>query len=135
MVPVNDDSILFLNHITTSNKLLAAEAQAMWAVAYFDRQINVPPKECMENSIAQWVTFSRRRYLSTGILGNAIKFESITYTDALLEEMGLSAHKKDWWKQWFEPFRPGDLGKAWAEYLERFAQADGLELGNRQLKG
>jgi dimethylaniline monooxygenase (N-oxide forming) len=44
-------------------------------------------------------------------------FETLTYADALLEEVGLSAHKKGWWKHWCEPFRPSDLGKAWAEYL------------------
>ncbi|KAF2182385.1 putative dimethylaniline monooxygenase [Zopfia rhizophila CBS 207.26] len=119
MAPVQDDSILFMNHLNTGNKLLAAEVQALWAVAYFDKQMTFPSREDMEKSIATWVAFSRRRYLSNGELGNAINFESITYTDTLLEEMGLSAHKKGWRKQWFEPFRPSDLGKAWAEYLQK----------------
>ena len=112
MAPVQDNSILFLNHVNTANKFLAAGAQAMWAVAYFDKQITLPSKEDMERSIATWVAFSRRRYLSQGEQGNAINFESITYTDALLAEMSLTAHKKRWWDHWFTPFRPEDLGKA-----------------------
>jgi dimethylaniline monooxygenase (N-oxide forming) len=117
MAPINDRSILFMNHINTGNKMLAAEVQAMWAVAYFDGHIPLLPKADMERSVARWVAFSRRRYLSNGGLGNAINFESITYADVLLDEMGLSDHKKGWWRQWFEPFRPSDVGKAWAEYL------------------
>ncbi|OAG06210.1 flavin-binding monooxygenase-like protein-like protein [Paraphaeosphaeria sporulosa] len=119
MAPINDDSILFMNHLNTGNKMLAAEVQAMWAVAYFDKQITLPSREDMERSVATWVAFSRRRYLSNGGLGNAINFETITYADALLDDMGLAAHKKSWWQQWFEPFRPSDLGKAWAEYLQK----------------
>lgn len=119
MAPIEDESILFMNHLNTGNKMLAAEVQAQWAVAYFDKKIAIPPKQEMEAKIATWIAFSRRRYLSNGELGNAINFESITYTDSLLEEMGLSAHKKSWKAQWFEPFRPSDLGKAWAEYMEK----------------
>lgn len=119
MAPVQDDSILFMNHLGTGNKLLVAEAQALWAVAYFDKQMTLPSRHDMEKIIAEWIAFSRRRYLSNGELGNAINFESITYTDRLLEEMDLLAHKKGWLKHWFEPFRPCDLGKAWAEYLQK----------------
>lgn len=127
MAPVNDDSILFMNHINTGNKFLVAEAQASWAVAYFDKRITLPAVDKMEKSIASWVAFSRRRYLSNGQLGNAINFESITYVDTLLEDMGMSAHKKTWWRQWFETFRPCDLGRAWKEYLDRYGPrtADG----------
>jgi hypothetical protein len=33
IAPLDDPTILFLNHVTVSNKLFGAEAQAMWAVA------------------------------------------------------------------------------------------------------
>jgi dimethylaniline monooxygenase (N-oxide forming) len=119
MVPTHDDSILFMNHIVTGNKLLAADIQAMWAVAYFDKKISLPSVDDMEKEIALWVTYSRRRYLSSGELGNNLAFESITYTDLLLKQLDLTAHKKGFWKETFEPFRPSDLGKAWKEYLEK----------------
>lgn len=119
MAPVEDSSILFINHLNTGNMLMCAEAQSLWAVAYFDKKLTLPAKKDIERNIATWVAFSRRRYLSNGELENAINFETITYVDALLKEMGLSAHEKGWWKQWFEPFRPSDLGKAWTEYLNK----------------
>ena len=108
-----------MNYLSTGNKLLAAGVQAMWPVACFDKQMALLSTEDIKKSIARWVAFSRRRYLSNGDLGNAISFESITYTDALLVDMGFSTHRKGWWKQCLEPFRPGDLGKAWVEYLRR----------------
>lgn len=123
MAPIHGDSILFMNHLNTGNKLLAAEAQAMWAVVYFDKRVKLPSRDDMEHGVAMAVAFSRRRYLSNVELGNAINFKSITYVDCLLADMGLSAHKKEWWKQWFEPFRPGDLGRAWNEYLQNFGHS------------
>lgn len=119
MLPIDDGSILFMNHVNTGNKLFVAEAQAMWAVAYFDKQVALPSKDEMEKDIAKCIAFSRRRYLSTGQLGNAINFESITYVDALLKDIELSAHQKVWWKDWFQSVRPGDLGEAWAEYRQK----------------
>lgn len=119
MAPIQDESILFINHLNTGNKLLAAEVQAMWAVAYFNKHIKLPSYDHMQQYVATWIAFSRRRYLSNGELGNAINFESVTYADALLEELGLSAHKKRWGRHWCEPFRPSDLGRAWAEYLQK----------------
>jgi dimethylaniline monooxygenase (N-oxide forming) len=116
MLPIADDSILMMNHIQSGNKMLVAEAQAMWAVAYFDGQIKISPVKEMKEKIALWVAFSRRRYLSNGEMGNNVAFESITYADMLLKDMGLSAHSKGWWKDTFEPFWPRDLGRAWAEY-------------------
>jgi dimethylaniline monooxygenase (N-oxide forming) len=117
MVSAQDDSILFMNHIVTGNKLFAADIQAMWAVAFFDKRIALPSVDDMDKDTALWVTYSRRRYLSSGELGNNLAFETITYTDRLLKQLGLTAHKKGMWKDMFEPFRPSDLGKAWQEYL------------------
>lgn len=125
MAPIHDDSILMLNHISTGNKFFAAETQAIWAVAYFDKKIKLPASDEMEKEIALWVAFSRRRYLSAGQLGNNIGFETITYSDTLLRQLGLSAHSnKGWWKNNFEPFWPRDLGRAWAEYLARTGEME-----------
>ncbi|XXG94240.1 hypothetical protein Hte_000494 [Hypoxylon texense] len=43
MAPVHDDSILFMNHVVAGAKLFAAEAQAIWAVAYWTRRFRFPP--------------------------------------------------------------------------------------------
>lgn len=119
IAPLADDSIVFINHATFANKLLAAEIQAMWAVAYFDGNIKVQ-REDKERDIAMWVAWSRRRYLSNGGLGNSAAFDSVPYVDTLLKDMGVSAHlDKGWWKNWFGTLWPADLGRAWNEYLRR----------------
>ncbi|TVY82954.1 FAD-dependent monooxygenase DEP4 [Lachnellula suecica] len=120
IAPLNDDSILFMNHITAGNKFFAAEAQAMWAVAYFDNHITLPSTEDREKEIAAWIAWCRRRYLSNGERGNFAAFDSVFYVDKLLKDMGAKAHLKGWWRDTFEPFKPGDLGNVWKEYLDLF---------------
>jgi len=118
IAPLTDDSILFMNHITAGNKISAAEAQAMWAVAYFDKRILLPSAEEQEIEIATWIAWCRRRYLSNGERGNFAAFDSVPYLDKLLKDIGVTAHLKGWRRDLFEPVRPGDLGVAWKEYLD-----------------
>ena len=128
IAPLHDDSIVFINHVTVGNKLFGAEAQAMWAVAYFDGNIKVP-LDVKERDIATWIAWNRRRYLSNGGLANSAAFDGVPYVDSLLQEIGVSAHlDKGWWRNWFATVRPADLGRAWAEYLNRHSRpASGLE--------
>jgi dimethylaniline monooxygenase (N-oxide forming) len=119
MAPLNDDTILFMNHITAGNKIFAAEVQAVWAVAYFDRNIVLPTIGEREKEIATWIAWCKRRYLSNGERGNFAAFDSVPYADKLLKDVGLTGHRKGWLRNVFEPFFPNDLGKAWKEYLER----------------
>jgi hypothetical protein len=121
MAPLNDDSILFLNHINIANKLFGAEAQAMWAVAFFDGNIALPSIQERRKAVAKCIAWCRRRYLSNGQLGNCFVFDGVPYVDTLLEDMGLKAHlRKGWLKNFFAPFRPADLGRAWDEYLLKY---------------
>lgn len=119
MAPLNDDSILFMGHASVGNKIFAAEVQAIWAVAYFDKNISLPSLAARERSVASHVAWSKRRYLTNGELGNFAAFDTVPYLDNLLAEIGLDAHRKSWWRQVFEPFRPRDLDKAWKQYLYR----------------
>lgn len=52
MAPIHDDSILFMNHVVAGAKLFAAEAQAIWAVAYWDKAFTLPSVAERENDIA-----------------------------------------------------------------------------------
>lgn len=119
LAPLKDDSILFMNYITASSKLFAAEAQAIWAVAFFDKNIVLPSIEEREKEIAAWIAWNRRRYLSNGQLGMFVVFDTVPYVDGLLNDIGVTAHRKGWIRDIFEPFMPADLGKAWGEYLNR----------------
>ncbi|KAI0144368.1 flavin-binding monooxygenase-like protein-like protein [Xylariaceae sp. FL1272] len=122
MAPLTDDSILFMNHIVAGAKLFAAEAQAIWAVAYWDKAFSLPSKTAMENDIALMIAWNRRRYLSNGELGNFAAFDSVPYVDSLFDEIGMTSHrKKGWLGNMFAPIMPADLGRVWNEYLAKRA--------------
>ncbi|KAG6358430.1 hypothetical protein INS49_014314 [Diaporthe citri] len=120
MAPVNDDSILFMNHVVAGEKLFAAEAQAIWAVAYWDQAFKLPSVAEREKDIAHMIAWNKRRYLSNGELGNFAAFDSVPYADRLFDEIGLTAHRnKGWLGNMFSPIMPADLGKVWQEYLAK----------------
>lgn len=120
MAPVHDDSILFMNHVVAGAKLFAAEAQAIWAVAYWDKVFALPSIAERERDIAHMIAWNKRRYLSNGELGNFAAFDSVPYVDGLLDEIGLTAHRnKGWLGNMFSPIMPADLAKVWEEYLAK----------------
>ncbi|KAI0165094.1 flavin-binding monooxygenase-like protein-like protein [Hypoxylon sp. FL1284] len=120
MAPVHDDSILFLNHVVIGAKLFAAEAQAIWAVVYWDKAFPFPSVAEREDDIAHMIAWNKRRYLSNGELGNFVVFDSIPYVDGLFDEMSVTSHRsKGWLGNMFAPIMPADLGKVWDEYLAR----------------
>jgi hypothetical protein len=84
MAPLRDDSILFMNHVVAGAKLFVAEAQAIWAVAYWDKKIDLPSIEDREKDVARWIAWNKRRYLSNGELGHFAAFDSVPYVDRLL---------------------------------------------------
>ncbi|KAF1963162.1 FAD/NAD(P)-binding domain-containing protein [Byssothecium circinans] len=120
IAPVSDSSIVFINSLIAGNMLFNAEIQAMWAVAYFDNNVRLPPPDDMERDIAAKVAYMKRRYLSNGQLGNYMVFDMIPYADKLMSEMGVTkVWGKSWGKNAFGVYRPEDVGRAWKEYLKR----------------
>ncbi|KAI1322323.1 putative dimethylaniline monooxygenase [Xylariaceae sp. FL0255] len=120
MAPVHDDSILFMNHIVAGVKLFVAEAQAIWAVAYWDKAFQLPSVEKREKDIAHMIAWNKRQYLSNGELGHFAAFDSVPYVDRLLDEIGLTSYRrKGLLGNMFAPIMPTDLGKVWQEYLAR----------------
>lgn len=120
MAPLHDNSILFLNHLVAGAKLYAAEAQAIWAVAYWDQAFRFPSLAEREADVARMIAWNKRRYLSNGELGNFAAFDSVPYVDGLFDEMGVTAHRdKGWWGNMFAPIMPADLGRVCHEYLAR----------------
>lgn len=123
IAPLHDDSILFMNQVVAGAKLFAAEAQAIWAVAYWDKAFNLPSVTERERDVAHMIAWNKRRYLSNGELGHFAAFDSVPYVDRLLDEVGLKAHrKKGWLGNMFSPIMPSDLGKVWEEYLAKRAK-------------
>ncbi|KAI4225266.1 MAG: hypothetical protein L6R36_004054 [Xanthoria steineri] len=120
IAPLNDDSIAFVGHMAIVNHFRGAECQALWAMAYLDKQLKLPSYEDRQLEIARRVTWCRRRYLSHGVSGNYIPFESEAYTDKILAEIGLTSHRKGLLRDSFVPPGPGDLVGLKDEYLDKF---------------
>jgi dimethylaniline monooxygenase (N-oxide forming) len=127
IVPINDPSrsIVFINFLLSGNLIMNAEAQAMWAVAYLtsSSSLCLPSVQMMQDEVATRVAWCKRRYLSTGQLGNFLGFDSILYTSLLLKDLSVDEPwraKGTWGVR-----RPGDLGKAWKLFAEkqRYMQA------------
>ncbi|KAI1387105.1 uncharacterized protein F4822DRAFT_429866 [Hypoxylon trugodes] len=123
MAPVNDESILFMDHVVTRAKLFVAEAQAIWAVAYLDKAFALPSVVEREDDAAHMIAWNKRRYPSNGELGHSAAFDSVPYADRLFDETGVASHrKKGWLGNMFAPIGPADFGKVWHEYLARRAK-------------
>ena len=120
IAPLTDPSIIFLGRARLSNNFLGAEAQAIWATAYWDGNISLPPIGQAQSKVAYMNAFSRRRYPSRGVDGLNFHADLIWYIDALLCEAGLISHRKGWWEDWDEPFLICDLKDCKDEYLTRY---------------
>ena len=120
VAPLEDYSIAFLGRAHLSNSFRTSEAQAIWATAYFDRNMKMPTTEKARENIAYMNAFSRRRYPSRGAAGDYLFFELIWYTDKLLEEAGIKSHRKGWWSDFVDPCLVNDFKDTVAEYKEKF---------------
>lgn len=117
IAPLGDPSVCFLGRAHLSASFRTAEAQAIWATAYFDGSITLPPLEQAQREVAYMNAFSRRRYPSHGAAGDFLFFEVVSYTDKLLEDVGLKSHRKGWWwSDMVDPCLAADLKGARDEY-------------------
>ena len=69
IAPLDDNSIAFVGFMELSNGFRGAECQAIWATAYLDNIIQLPPQSQREADIAKVNVYCRRRYLSSGERG------------------------------------------------------------------
>lgn len=122
IAPLHDASIVFLGRAHLSNAFRTAEAQAVWATAYFDGNVKIPPLEQAQREVAYMTALSRKRYPSRGAAGDCLFFGLVWYTDRLLEEVGLRSHRmKGWLADWIEPCLASDLKDVKNEYLAKFS--------------
>ena len=117
IAPLDDPTVVFLGRAHLSNSFRMAEAQAIWATAYLDGSISLPPKDQARREIAAMNAVSRRRYPSQGAAGDYIFFELVAYTDVLLQQVGIQSHRKSgWWADLVEPCLTADFKTAKDEY-------------------
>ena len=117
---LTDPSIVFLGRTRASNNFRVAEAQAIWATAYWDGHVELPPLEQARREVAYMNAFSRRRYPSRGFDGLNVYADLIWYTDKLLNDAGLSSHRKGWWEDADEPCLASDFRDCKSEYLAKY---------------
>lgn len=120
IAPLEDRSIVFLGRAHLSNSFRTSEAQAIWATAFFDGNVQMPPMEQARHDIACMNALSAKRYPSHGAAGDYLFFQLISYTDKLLAEVGLNSHRKGWWGNWVEPCLASDLKGMTAEYRKKY---------------
>ena len=123
MTPIADvqnRSLVFLGRLVVGNNFRLAEVQALWAVAYLDGSLKLDIPN-MELEIGETVAWCRRRYLDKGNLGSWFFFDTIPYTDMLLDQLGLRSHRqKGLLKDFLGPCRAADLKDLVEEYKRIF---------------
>ncbi|KAL9001316.1 MAG: hypothetical protein Q9169_000207 [Polycauliona sp. 2 TL-2023] len=121
---LQDSSIAFVGHVLIANYFRVAECQAIWATAYLDGKVKLPPLEQRQKDVALFVAWCRRRYLSNGERGHWMSAEQTGYTDRLFHELGLTSHRRFWLWDAFVPSSKKDLHRVHAEYIAKFGRDD-----------
>lgn len=114
---LTDPSVVFLGRARISNNFRGAEAQAIWATAFWDGLVKIPSPRQAQLEVAYMNAFSRRRYPSRGADGINFHADLIWYTDKLIYDAGLTSHRKGWWHDQEEPCLASDLRDCKDEYL------------------
>lgn len=117
MLPTTDQSIVFLGKTLIAHPFAVAEVEALWAVAALDQRVTLPSVPDMEREIAFTVAWSRKRYPSRGWQAMWFPWDSIPFTDMLLEQLGLSSHRgSSWWSDLVTPASSSNLKGLIGEY-------------------
>lgn len=121
IVPVEDNSIAFLGIPVLPNSYHTALATTLWAIAALDGIHQLPSKQEMERDVAYINRWNARRYPVTGWMGNAMDYEMVSYTDKLLDELGLSSHRnfKSWWQDLTDPVLASDYAGVVDEFRRK----------------
>ncbi|RDL38616.1 uncharacterized protein BP5553_02956 [Venustampulla echinocandica] len=115
-----DRLIVFIGQIGVGNYFPIVECQSMWATAYLDRKLETPSWDVQEKNVTLFTAWCRRRYLSGGERGNNMTFELIGYMDGLLEDLGLSSHRKGWIKDLLAPSMTSDFAGLKEEFIQKY---------------
>ncbi|KAL9051414.1 MAG: hypothetical protein Q9162_006021 [Coniocarpon cinnabarinum] len=124
VVSLDDDTRSFacIGQINTSSYFRTGEIQSLWVTAYFDGKLTLPPLEQRADDVAHFVAWNRKRYLRSGEEGNVVVFDTLRYTDRLLDEVGLESYHKGWLAHYLTPNRARDYAGLRDEYVQRFGR-------------
>ncbi|KAL8902190.1 MAG: hypothetical protein Q9207_004843 [Kuettlingeria erythrocarpa] len=123
IAPLLDRSVAIVGHVLTANYFHLSECQAIWATAYLDGKVDLPPLEERTRDVALFIAWCRRRYLSNGDRGHWMASEQRTYTDRLMDQLGLASHRRFWLWDSFAPMNKKDLPRLRAEYIDKYGRS------------
>jgi dimethylaniline monooxygenase (N-oxide forming) len=120
IAPLDDHSIAFVGNIYAPNGFRTAEVQAIWTTALFDGSLQLPSEDAMRKDVAWVNAFMKRRYPTHGAGGNYLQYDMMGYIDRLLQQTGLTSHRKGWWKNLTFPMVAKELNGTTKEYIEKY---------------
>lgn len=121
--PIEDQSIALLGLMLVPNSYHVALIQTLYAIAVLDGALQLPSKGEMKRDVAFINRWNARRYPAHGWLGNVLDYEMTSYTDHLLEKLGLNSHRSgsSWWSDLTDPCLASDYAGLVDEYRKKYS--------------
>lgn len=117
---IDGNSIVFIGQVSVGDYFPVVQCQSMWATAYLDGKLALPPSQEQQKEVALFTAWNSRRYLSSGDEGNNMTFELVGYCDSLLQDLGLKSHRRGWFRDLFAPFVASNFAGLKDEYLKKY---------------
>ncbi|KAL8723274.1 MAG: hypothetical protein Q9225_000396 [Loekoesia sp. 1 TL-2023] len=119
MAAKGDRSIYFPGLIHSIFTPLVSEFQALWGCAYMLGRLDLPDQETMEEEVATWNVWTRKRYLAQGQKHAYAIYDYLSYVDTLARDLGIRTNRKsNIFSEMFVPYRPSDYYGLLEEFYE-----------------
>ncbi|RYO85820.1 hypothetical protein DL766_008131 [Monosporascus sp. MC13-8B] len=89
-----DRSVYFPGFIHSIYTPMVSEVQALWGVAFLLGLHDPPSQAEMEQEVAEWNVWTRKRYVAQGMKHAYAIFDFIPYIDTLLMDLGINPRRK-----------------------------------------
>ncbi|KAL9060510.1 MAG: hypothetical protein Q9206_001014 [Seirophora lacunosa] len=121
-----DRSIYFPGQIHSIFTPLVSEFQALWGCAYMLGRLDLPEQATMEEEVATWNAWTRKRYLAQGEKHAYAIYDYLSYIDTLARDLGVRTKRKgNFFMEMFSPYRPSDYNGLIDEFLAAERKRDG----------
>ncbi|KAL7942031.1 cofactor FMO1 FAD enzyme [Trichoderma barbatum] len=118
-----DRSITFPGFIHSIFTPTVSETQALWGTAFLLGLHDVPSQEEMEQEVAEWNSWTGKRYVAQGRKHAYAIYDFLPYIDTLLGDLGVKAYrKKGFFAGLFAPAYPSEYKGIQDEYRQSLGQ-------------
>ncbi|RMD42203.1 hypothetical protein DV735_g2934, partial [Chaetothyriales sp. CBS 134920] len=115
-VAQQDRTIFFPGMVHSIFTPLIVETQALWGVAYLLGHLDLPSEDEMNQEIATFNAWTRKRYLAQGRKHAYAIFDFLSYIDVLCRDLGIkTARKSNWFSELFVRYKPSDYHGMYGE--------------------